>query len=365
MMSTNPTERAVALSFRTRPALYRLIGPALLLSIMLLTSPLVWARDSTVAALAPGVVLDRIQQRAFLLEPGRLTGRSLDDGALIWELPGEIEPLGLQAGRLIAMRSSTAPHLARLVQINPARGRIENELELSFPSGVRVRIAEGPGEKFQAQLLQSSDSIRLQWHYSRHPLRGAPAISGVSRPPKLPREANPNIDDAGPRAGSTMIEPEGMTERRSGVIEITGFGEAAQVSTAAATRGDATALHWNELRGEARRSGPTGRQFTASVDETVLISERLASEPALGRFRWTILDATNQPVGTFETRYAFAPFALADDRFAYVARPWTRIDGGRLVEHQRLALIVVDLSSGSEAWQAELLDKAWRRSMPP
>ncbi len=101
------------------------------------------------------------------------------------------------------------------------------------------------------------------------------------------------------------------------------------------------------------------------MSDALLISTSLPNESAWPRYQWTLLDAEDDMIGRVESPYAFAPFAVSGQSLAFVASPFVRIEGDRLIEAQDLALVVMDMASGREAWQADLLDKAYREGMPP
>jgi hypothetical protein len=339
--------------------------------IALWFSTFAWAQDDPAAAIAPGVVPDRSMQRVYLLEPEQLTARAIASGELIWSLSGVVEPLGLAAGRLLALRAGSEINRAELLMIDSGRGVILGSEELVFPEDVRVRLIDGPGEKFQARLVMEEGVLRLAWDYSRHPLKGALAVSGANRPPKMPRRTGlvlsndpqndrPDNDDDRPMA--SRVE---LSTYRSGVIELALPGTDSDPVQARGTVPTAEGLIWRELRGTDRLSGPEGRQFFSAFSGATLVSALQDSPGAIDRYRWTVLDAQGESIGQYESAYAFAPFTLIDDRLAYVADPRIRLEAGRVIESQELALIVIDLANGREAWQAALLDKAWREGMPP
>ncbi|MEN1729447.1 MAG: hypothetical protein AAGJ52_13505, partial [Pseudomonadota bacterium] len=112
----------------------------LVLLLLLMMSSLSWAQASSVAAIAPGAVVDAPMQRVFLLAPNGLEARTIDSGDLLWSLGGRVEPLGLHNGHLLALREGNAPTRAELLTIDATQGSILNAQILSFPDEVRVGI---------------------------------------------------------------------------------------------------------------------------------------------------------------------------------------------------------------------------------
>jgi len=332
---------------------------------LLMVSSLASAQASSLAAIAPGVVVDASAQRAYLLEPDRLTARAVDSGDLLWSMAGAIEPLGLRKGQLLALREGSAPNHAELLTIDADEGSVLSTRVVTFPEVVRARLLEGPGERFQARLLVGVDSLQLAWDYSRHPLRGAPAVSGINRPPKMPRDTQLAIEPRNETETLPLAERVELSEYRSGVIDLVSTEDGWDAVSPSSAMPPMAGLQWRELRGSERRLSLAGRQFQSVAADVTLISSRLESSSAIGRHQWSVIDAQGEPIGQFESNYAFAPFARVESRLAFVAHPRIRFEGDRLIDAQDLALVVVDLVNGREAWQAALLDKVWREGMPP
>ncbi len=254
-MTTNTNQLEVQKAYRSGLT----AGAASLLISLMLMSSLAWAQSSTTMAIASGVVVDSSRELVYLMEPGQLTARRLGNGEIVWQQSALVEPLGLHNDQLIVLGNRERERVPVLYRVDPATGAIDSSVVLNLPDQVVFLVEERPAEYFRAHMLSGSDNLNIAWDYLKRPLRGAPAISGINRPPKMPRQVQAAQERDAPSMSQRVIEEDRSAVQASGVIRISG-SQVLDIAPADST--GLKPLIWSELRGAERRSVSPG---TSSV----------------------------------------------------------------------------------------------------
>jgi len=316
------------------------------------------AQEATVPAFAGGLVFDASRSTIYAMEPDRLAAREIDNGDVLWTRADLAEPLALHQGRLLVLGNRERPREPVAYWLDPASGATLGEFELDLPEDVSFLISELPGERFQAEAFADGGAVLLVWDYVKRQLIGAPAVAGVNRAPKMPRVAQTSRSASPVEA--TIVDTTVVSE--SGVFEVS-------VDRAIVVDRSETGVtdfnRWAKLYGPDRSQTIEGSQYRARDGEHILASNLIEDGEQWRRHQWIILDDQDEPIGRFRLPVAFAPFAVGEQALAYRSQPFVRFDEGELIEARDLRLVVMDLESGQQAWQAALLDKTWREGMPP
>jgi len=334
----------------------------LLCSLLMLATLPAFAQEAVVPAFAEGVVFDASRSTIYTLEPDRLAARRAESGEILWDRTELGEPLALHNGQLVVLGNRDRPAEPVVFWLDPATGATVGELFLDLPDHVNFRIIDAPGESFRARLVTVDNEAFLIWGYSKRQLIGAPAVAGINRAPKMPSVSDSSVRAEQPSEPlSTQIIDTTLVEEKGAMRLET--GQAAAVSQTALDSVNRNA--WAMLYRGDRSPTVEGEQYRSRAGGHVLASRLSDDDDQWLRHQWTILDDEGEALGRFRLPVAFAPFAVGDKVMAYQSQPYIRFDAGEVLEARDLSLVVMDLESGREAWQAALLDKTWREGMPP
>jgi len=337
---------------------HRVLAIALLCTALMLSSLPAIAQEATLPAFAGGLVFDGSRSTIFAMETDRLSARAADSGELLWSRAELAEPMALHQGRLLVLGNREQPREPIAYWLDPATGMTLGEFRLDLPEEVSFLISERPGERFQAQMFAEGGRVFMAWDYIKRQLIGAPAVAGINRAPKMPRLGSSSESAApssAPIVDTTLVSA-------SGVLRI----DSAQATAVERSEtGIAEFNRWEKLYGSDRNQATEGEQYRSRAGGHVLASRLSDDDDQWLRHQWTILDDEGEALGRFRLPVAFAPFAVGDKVMAYQSQPYIRFDAGEVLEARDLSLVVMDLESGREAWQAALLDKTWREGMPP
>ena len=286
-----------------------------------------------------GLVLDSARAQAYAMnETGGIDALDLSTGAVAWSTQAAVKPLVKVDGLLLAQATSEKANVLALAILDDT-GTLRALTEVALPEGVQVASRDGLGQMFRLHLVAvEGKQVTLGWTALSYPASGlrlkSPTLSASS---SRPSEGAIVVDLAGARAS---VIP---AEQAANLLANPPGAVAAEIALAA--------------------SGP--RTFLATDGAARLVStlNEDATTP-LTRYRWTIFNAQGAVAGGVEHAVSSAPFVLAGSSLVYVEQPTGRLVGD-VVERMPLSLISVDLATGAELWQRELVDTRYHGPFPP
>jgi hypothetical protein len=286
-----------------------------------------------------GVVLDSNRGQAYAMnEEGGIDALDLATGALAWSTQAAVKPVLKVDGLLLAQATHDKPNVLALALLDET-GTQRSLLEVALPEGVRVVSRDGLGVMFRLHLVAvEGKQVTLGWTAFSYPASGlklkSPSLStGASRP----IEGAVRVDLVGARASVIPAEQAAnLLANPPGAVEA-----------------------------EVALASPGTRTFHATDAQARLVSvlNADATSPS-SRYRWTIFDGRGSVAGGIEHATSSAPFVLAGSTLLYVEQPTGRLVGD-VIESQPLSLISVDLATGAELWQRELVDTRYHGPFPP
>lgn len=303
----------------------------------LLTGP----TTADAAELRPGVVVSPESELVFLMKPGGgIEAVSSTAGETQWLGEQGDKPLTAEGDRLLTLVDAERPGVMTLVSLDANSGRQLKTTRLDVAPDVWVKVDDGLSTRFsiQADGRSTDDKASLAWSYRSWTAQGAKTDEPV-----------PNLRDLRTTQGQLTY---GWSD-----------GEAA-LQTRRATEAPKPAVL---LEGDKALQGVgEGRQFLSRDERHVIVSRRVAAEPARFKYQWTVHTRQGERVGSLQAETSYSPFMVLDSvllvespagrRRADAQSPWVE---------SPLSVRAVDLVGGTELWSRSIRETRYQGPLPP
>jgi hypothetical protein len=290
----------------------------------------------------PGIVIDRDRDVVYAADRGGIAhALSVTDGASQWRSTVEAYPLGLLAGRLIALGTPETAGEAVLVALDPADGRVLQRLDVPLAPGVTAQFVPLPRKQFEVHAIATSDALEIHWLYRSQPLRGA-----------LLADAD----------GQPVVEPPRSREQQ-GRLTLRIDGD--ELTASADGRAESMPFAAIPAPAETRIAGIDGTQWLASDRGSVAVVHALEDARFGIRHRFEVHAPDGSRLGEFEAPHGWLPFVAHAGLVLYRIDP-IMVDTpetGRVTHGSRL--IARDLSTGEVRWSFDALERRYFGPLPP
>jgi hypothetical protein len=314
--------------------------------------------------LAPGVIIDRARNRAYIMTPdNRIAAIDLGQGSELWRSADGTLPLAVEGDTLLC-QLATGDNNLQLVSLNISDGRGQPAATVPLPAGVKAYVSNTRASTFSVQARVAGGEAVVEWEYTQrpwlgrspHPLEVHPGEPIVDRDPaRGGRLGGPPPDTAGQDiAGSDVVNGAARVNLRSGAVATAPLPPNSTLRVG----------RIQNLVASEKLAGLQGEQFLSADNSYVLNSELIADDAVWEKYRWTILDrGTGQRLGETREHFSSQPFTVVGSRLVYMTGPYTRsTDAG--MTNEPVQLRAVELASGNVAWRQPVRDTAERR-VPP
>jgi hypothetical protein len=318
--------------------------------------------------LAPGAIVDVRRGVVYIGCPvGGVEAVDLRTGATRWATEAAALPLGLAAGRLLALgeENPPGPRLPIVVIDVEHEGRAVFAARLPLPEGVRAAASDDANSVFRAQAWPRGAAFALAWTYRERLARGMAPLDGESAPERQ-LAGGFRIDPASKKTetvDSASLEPPQATAQAWTVGGVRATTEGGRGSAITLKRWDARTDH---PRPDVALS-PNGLVSLPSVDgRHVLVIERVGrGGPDDPEYRWSIFAVeTAERVGELRRDVSAMPFVVFDDRVVVASPPSGGERDGRWIE-EPLALSGFAFGRHAPVWQHPIRDVEYRGPQPP
>ncbi|WP_331959060.1 hypothetical protein [Candidatus Binatus sp.] len=327
-------------------------------------------------ALVPGVIVDPVRGRAYLMNPRHgIDAIEISSGKKIWSTAAASKPLAVFNDQIVAQMEGGAPRsmaIALLDVNSPAKPILTAQVPL--PTGVTALIDEAIGLRFSATARVTQDGILVTWQSNRQ------TVSGIARPgpPEVSRNSGAALIDPQTGAVRTLAE---IPHDESGTVAKTiqrlaaaGVERPWRVGDfilAVAVRKDRTIIRrWDAANGKPIAeielepgfglgvNSADGRQIAANKPDG-------ADAHGVRRYDWEIysLKAGTRAASVMIPTSA-APFFTWHTLLVYVSQPLGYRTNGGWVQAP-LAIRAVEIKTGAEVWKRPLRDTRYRGPFVP
>lgn len=296
-----------------------------------------------------GVVVDFAKGAAYLASPeGGIDAVQLSTGNVIWKTRDAAKPLLVKDGALLAQGRPGANGELALVTLDTRQGAAKSRAEVAL-EGVRANLTDGPSQTFRAEAFVAADkSVVVTW------VAEEPTFRGMVPAPE---------DGLAPAKSAAVSAGKGRSSRGAVRVDMAqGRAVPMAFEKAQSLEGPALALRAEGIR--VRGLGTTTRELTSLDGQHVLKSERNPEGGLWTPYRWTVTDKSGRVIGTANAPVSLTPFLVSGTRILYMAMPSVRKEGDKIVD-QPLRLVSMDLLSGTDVWDSEVVDSNYRGPFPP
>lgn len=302
------------------------------------------------ATLHDGVVVDFAKGAAYVASAeGGIDALQLSTGNVIWKTRDAAKPLLVKNGALLAQGRPGANGELALVTLDTRQGAAKSRAEVALPEGIRANLTDGPSQTFRAEAFVAADkSVVVTW------VAEEPTFRGMVPAPE---------DGLAPAKSAAVSAGKGRSSRGAVRVDMAqGRAVPMAFEKAQSLEGPSLALRAEGIR--VRGLGTTTRELTSLDSRHVLKSERNPEGGLWTPYRWTVTDKAGRVIGTANAPVSLTPFLVSGTRILYMAMPSVRAEGDKVVE-QPLRLVSMDLLSGTEVWNSEVVDSNYRGPFPP
>jgi hypothetical protein len=301
-----------------------------------------WAHAADSAELGPGNVLSETGEHVYAADPvGFLHAVRLQDGQSTWVTSERALPLAIRQSLLVAMGSVEQFGLGVLLLIDQDSGRIVDRIAFDLPESVSAEISGKPQRVFTTRTQDTTDGLRIHWHYQSRLLRGAllEHTGGSTEEPEI-REYAGTLELRLDAAGNYLLP----------------LREASPAPPQSSP----------ELDTAERLPGLSGRQFRSADDRVVLHSTAKADETFGTVYRWELHErASARRLGGLDAHFALTQFMVLGDTLIYLAPAQAMLNPRGELDGAESRLVAYDLRQGRELWHFNVLDRMYRGPMPP
>ncbi|HSK76435.1 MAG TPA: hypothetical protein VLQ45_08240 [Thermoanaerobaculia bacterium] len=304
---------------------------------------------SAATTLHDGVVVDFAKGAAYLASPeGGIDAVQLSTGNVIWKTRDAAKPLLVKDGALLAQGRPGPKGELTLVTLDTRQGAAKSRAEVAL-EGVRANLKDGPSQTFRAEAFVAADkSVVVTW------VAEEPTFRGMVPAPE---------DGLAPAKSAAVSAGKGRSSRGAVRVDMAqGRAVPMAFEKAQSLEGPALALRAEGIR--VRGLGTTTRELTSLDGQHVLKSERNPEGGLWTPYRWTVTDKSGRVIGTANAPVSLTPFLVSGTRILYMAMPSVRKEGDKIVD-QPLRLVSMDLLSGTDVWDSEVVDSNYRGPFPP
>jgi hypothetical protein len=302
--------------------------------------------------LRSGVVIDPVQQRAYIMSPsGGIDAVELKNGERVWSTRAAAKPLGLVDQRLISQAEvPNAANKLKVVILNPATGNPKAGSDVSMPAGVQPSI-KPLGGKFDATARAAGGEAVVTWEFQKQPLRGL--RPGTEEKLSLPK------------GGAARPAPtENAESSQRGAFRL----NLSTGAPSAAPEGESTPAPKSQpslLPASERLPGLPETQVLSADGRHILVSRRTSDDRVWEKYTLAIYErGTGKWMGELKSHFSVVPFFVTDSHIIFETRPYARNTEAGPVE-EPLKIRAVDLKTGQELWNREVRDLTYRGSFPP
>ena len=302
------------------------------------------------AVLHDGVVVDFAKGAAYVASAeGGIDALQLSTGNVIWKTRDAAKPLLVRDGALLAQGLPGANGELALVTLDTRQGAATSRAEVALPEGIRANLTDGPSQTFRAEAFVAADkSVVVTW------VAEEPTFRGTVPAPE---------DDLTPTKSAAVSAGRGRSFRGAVQVDMArGRAVPMAFEKAQSLQGPALAVRAEGIR--VRGLGTTTRELTSLDGQHVLKSERNPEGGLWTPYRWTVTDKAGRVIGTANAPVSLTPFLVSGTRILYMEMPSVRAEGNKVVD-QPLRLVSMDLLSGTEVWNSEVVDSNYRGPFPP
>ena len=284
--------------------------------------------------LRPGVLIDPVEERVFLMGPEGIDAILLDLGTLAWHSEEAAMPLAFRKGNLVALADNQAFGELRLVVLDAKNGTVLEKVTVELPQAVLARPNDSLSSSFRIWADRGRadrDTVQLSWRFEHRVAQGL-LPTGLTPPPRV-------------ESGSVLVHP--------------------PTGSAARLLGRPEEPRRDVLAGESERlPGVPGRQFVSAEGIHILTSHRENNDSVWNKYRWTLYTRRGERLGSLATHTSYASFSVIDSLLVYETRSFKRRLGGETVAFGPMVRAVA-LESGIEQWARRLRETAYRGPYPP
>ncbi len=315
-------------------------------------------KGDTVFRLQPGIWIDTLASRAYLMAPsGGIEAVDLTSGAEVWRSGAAAKPLGLVDGALVGQGDSTIEDgsAMKVAVLDAVDGRALLARTVELPAGVEPRVEATAESTFEAVAHGEGGDAVIAWEAGERTLRGIhPQAQSVLPPPSPDPTPAPAFAPEGEPAESVRRGAFGL-DLRTGAV------------SAADDPRNFTAVPLNVEGLKARPFLPLGVDQGLSVDgRHAVVSERLAEQDGDNRYRLTFYDRTSgTPLGEMRSRLPVLSFVVSGSRVIFETRSFSRRSGTEGMVTEPRSLRAVDLVTGTEVWRRPVREATYRGPLPP
>lgn len=348
-------------------------------------SPESLRRSEAAFDLVPGVLVDRLGNRIFLMSPERgIDALSLSSGNLDWSSDAAAKPLAIYGDVLIAQAdSASASARMEVVLLDANRGGSPLEtLALALPAGVFGRVDDGMGASFRATATVRDGVPLISWQSTNRRTKGTAPEPGETlersqsagyaldiqslRLVPVAAPAAPQARAVLPQAVRAAVAAERFAE---GPYEAGQVLAATQVVASNPNSPRLVLRRWDAGSGTALPEvelvrGPIILQLPSVDRRHLLVSESVAPGDA-EEYRWSLFSLeTGEQVGQIRHARSHAPFFVAGRSLVIESPAYGHRVGEEWVDEPRMVRAVV-ADGGALIWERPLRDTAYRGSYPP
>lgn len=301
------------------------------------------------AVLHDGVVVDFAKGAAYVASPeGGIDAVQLSTGNVIWKTRDAAKPLLVKDGALLAQGRPGPKGELTLVTLDTRQGAAKSRAEVAL-EGVRANLTDGPSQTFRAEAFVAADkSVVVTW------VAEEPTFRGMVPAPE---------DGLAPAKSAAVSVGRGRSSRGAVQVDMArGRAVPMAFEKAQSLERPDLALRAEGIR--VRGLGTTTREMTSLDGQHILKSERNPEGGLWTPYRWTVTDKAGRVIGTANAPVSLTPFLVSGTRILYMAMPSVRTEGDKAVQ-QPLRLVSMDLLSGTEVWNSEVVDSNYRGPFPP
>ncbi|MGI9232386.1 MAG: hypothetical protein ACR2RD_02040 [Woeseiaceae bacterium] len=332
--------------------------------------------------LVPGVVVKPDRDSVYLMKPaGGIEALKISDGSLLWKSSQADQPLFADGGHVLAIVDSAANGLA-VEFLDPTNGtsvrKANDPLVLPLPSGVEAAIDQRLDRAFTHAIRTSGGETFLTWHFLQRQVTGVAPPGG--------RSPEHREHGAFRFLGDTLeaVAPESIVESStSWPATLNDYLESKPVRNSPLSSGEVFAIAeqqydpervvlWRWRKSDGMRLEERllydGRAVAvlASCDEHHVVvattTPQAVTEQPYGLHYYDI--DSGVLVAQLPSRRSAGPFCLLGSRLLQLSQPeWRRVDGEMVASP--LALVAVDVETGTEVWRRVFRDTAFRGLAPP
>lgn len=315
-------------------------------------------RNPNAFQLSPGVVIDPVQRRAFIMSPsGEIDAVGLSGGQRLWSTKAAAKPLGVVGRNLLGQAEpSNTENALKIVVMEASTGRQMVVSTRELPAGVRASVVETLKGRFvvTSQAAGGTDAV-VSWQFLGRPRKGM----------------RPDTKDTLTPSGGAALHPPppaaiavARGDAQSGTYRL-------DLSTGATSSVNGVGLallhdiRQPVLNVTERLAGLPENQFLSADGRHILVSERVGDDRVWEKYKLTIYERdTGERVGEFRSHLSMAPFFVTDSSVIYETGAYVRRTGTQMTE-EPLKIRAVDLNSGRELWSREVRDTAYHGPFPP